>query len=102
MRKDSVNWKTNRDRNAFFEVLTRVTYPISYDVFDIQKIVNKEDTECKECGGNADFRVVKRQGKPFTVYRCMGCLEEELNKWMEEQLDNLKQELTRYNVAEEL
>jgi len=82
--------------------VTRITWPIDREVKDIEKTegVESEYSKCIMCRQRGtDFKLIQK-GLEDTV--CMECLEEEVNAWIEDNLDNLKQALTRYNVMEEL
>jgi len=88
------------------EVLTRSVYPVSYNARKIERLLEDDEEECGFCSGNerkeADFMIIKGTSKPFPCYICMNCLEEEVQTWIEEQLETLKQELPRYKVAGKL
>lgn len=102
-------YRTNKDQNIFYKVLTRSTYPISHDVFDIQEIADKEKHECEYCSdmdkeniNNADFRIIKRKSKPYTKYICMECIQKQTRKWLDKRIKETQNQLDRYKVAEKL
>ena len=103
MGKNSIRgFGARKDRDILFKLIDREIGYKTKPAFDIQKIINREKTQCKYCENHADYRIVKDKHNPYSVKICHNCIQNRTQKWLQERLDHLKEQLERYKTAEAL
>lgn len=101
--KNSITgYGTKKDRDIFFKLIDREIGYKTKATFDIQKIINREKTNCKYCEENADYRIVKDMHKTYSINVCHNCIQEKTENWLQQRLNQLKEHLDRYKTAEAL
>lgn len=100
-RTNAHDFPTNRDRDAFGEVLNRSNLSYAKGQFwRLEFVSNPIESECINCRcGHANVRLVWRYGKGFgSDEYCLSCFFEEVRNWMDSMIDDIKESHHEYRV----
>jgi hypothetical protein len=98
-RKNAYDFRTNRDRDAFGEVLKRTDLTYSQGEFYRIEFASDTDKKCRRCDYQyIDVRIVMRYPGGFgSDGYCIGCFNRVVEHYMDDLLNDIIQEYHEYN-----
>lgn len=102
-RNNAIDFPTNRDRDAFGEVIKRSSLSYAKGQFwRLEVVANPIETDCRGCQcGHANFRIVFNYGE-YSGFGsddyCSRCFYESVTRWLDNLKDEIKEQHREYRV----